>query len=123
LVVAWGSTLAAKRAGLDLIHAGSAEMRGLDPAAAGLAERGLDKAVAGLREMAGETLAIEGRAIWCTRTVDGLVGALDEGDYDLVVVATHGLGPVRRALVGSVAMGLAQSAPCPVLVVPDARRS
>ena len=42
--------------------------------------------------------------------------------HQLLVVATHGKGTVARALIGSVALGLLHAAPCPVLVVPHARR-
>ena len=37
---------------------------------------------------------------------------------ELVVIATHGRGGLRRALLGSVASRVAASAPCPVLMVP-----
>ena len=37
---------------------------------------------------------------------------------DLMVVGSHGHGPVRRFLLGSVADRLVRSARCPVLVVP-----
>jgi nucleotide-binding universal stress UspA family protein len=36
---------------------------------------------------------------------------------DLVVIGSHGRGGVDRALLGSVAEGLARRAPCPVLIV------
>ena len=42
---------------------------------------------------------------------------------DLVVVASHGFGPIRRTILGSVSGALIRSAPCPVLVVGEARRS
>jgi nucleotide-binding universal stress UspA family protein len=41
----------------------------------------------------------------------------------LLVVGTHGLGPVADPLVGSVSSRLAADAPCPVLVVPTATQS
>jgi nucleotide-binding universal stress UspA family protein len=41
----------------------------------------------------------------------------------LLVVGTHGLGPVTDPLVGSVSSRLAADAPCPVLVVPTAIQS
>lgn len=37
---------------------------------------------------------------------------------DLLVMATHGHRPVKRALVGATAMSLVRRAPCPVLLVP-----
>jgi nucleotide-binding universal stress UspA family protein len=39
----------------------------------------------------------------------------------LIVVGTHGWGLARRAFHGSVSLGLAEDAPCPVLVVPQSR--
>lgn len=41
----------------------------------------------------------------------------------VLVVGTHGLGPVADPLVGSVSSRLAADAPCPVLVVPTAIQS
>ena len=41
-----------------------------------------------------------------------------EGDFDLIVCATHGRTGIKRALLGSVAEGIVRHAPCPVLVVP-----
>jgi nucleotide-binding universal stress UspA family protein len=40
-----------------------------------------------------------------------------ERDAQLIVVGSHGWGPARRFLSGSVSTGLVHSAPCPVLVV------
>lgn len=49
--------------------------------------------------------------------VEKLVDHAREAKADLMVLTTHGLGPVRRAWLGSVADGLLRSAPCPVLAV------
>lgn len=46
-----------------------------------------------------------------------------DGQALLLVVGTHGLGPVTDPLVGSVSSRLAADAPCPVLVVPTAIQS
>ena len=40
-----------------------------------------------------------------------------EGDYDLLVLATHGWSGFRRLLVGSLTETLVRHAPCPVLAV------
>jgi nucleotide-binding universal stress UspA family protein len=37
---------------------------------------------------------------------------------DLLVTGSHGYGPVRRALLGSVSTQLMRSCPCPLYVVP-----
>lgn len=52
-----------------------------------------------------------------------LAVAATEQQALLLVVGTHGLGPVADPLVGSVSSRLAADAPCPVLVVPTATRS
>jgi len=40
-----------------------------------------------------------------------------EGNFDLVIVATHGYTGLKHALLGSVAEKIVRHAPCPVLVV------
>ncbi|MCC6749963.1 MAG: universal stress protein [Deltaproteobacteria bacterium] len=39
------------------------------------------------------------------------------GDFDLIVMGTHGRGGVRHALLGSVTEKVVRKAPCPVLTV------
>jgi nucleotide-binding universal stress UspA family protein len=46
----------------------------------------------------------------------------DEDGYDLIVVGTHGRGPLSRLLVGSVAERILRHASCPVVTVSDGRR-
>ena len=41
---------------------------------------------------------------------------------DLVVVGTHGRGPVRSALLGSVSQSVIKHAECPVVVMPPVQR-
>jgi nucleotide-binding universal stress UspA family protein len=41
----------------------------------------------------------------------------EEGDVDLVIMATHGRGGVARLMMGSVADKLVRAAPCPVLTL------
>jgi nucleotide-binding universal stress UspA family protein len=58
---------------------------------------------------------------WGDRPAGEIVGVADKTAADLVVMATHGYGPLRRFLVGSVAVGVTRSAPCPVLLIPPSR--
>ena len=51
-----------------------------------------------------------------------IADAAEHVDADLIVVATHGSGGLKTALMGSVARGLCHAAKTPVLVIPPARR-
>lgn len=46
-----------------------------------------------------------------------IIGYAREQGVDLIVMGTHGRGPVRRAFLGSVADRVLREAPCPVLIV------
>lgn len=46
-----------------------------------------------------------------------IVEAAAEGDHDLIVMGTHGRVGRLRMLAGSVAVGVMNNAPCPVLTV------
>jgi universal stress protein A len=48
---------------------------------------------------------------------NAIVDYAKEADVDIIVVGTHGRGPVAHLFVGSVAERLVRIAPCPVLVV------
>jgi len=47
----------------------------------------------------------------------------DEANIDLLVVGTHGRGPLGRLVMGSVAEALVRTAPCPVLTVRHPRHA
>jgi nucleotide-binding universal stress UspA family protein len=57
---------------------------------------------------------------WGDRPADEIVEMAVEERADLLVMGTHGRGAVKRALIGSVASGVARRATCPVLLVPPA---
>jgi nucleotide-binding universal stress UspA family protein len=50
--------------------------------------------------------------------VDVLMRVLRDEHADLLVMGTRGAGPLRSALVGSVAQQMIAISPCPVVVVP-----
>ena len=52
-----------------------------------------------------------------------ILAAIRRHMSDLVILGSHGTGRVARALGGSVTTSILHSAPCPVLVVPDAKVS
>lgn len=105
------------RARLDLLHAADRSYLALDPALEGWTERELEREVDWL---AGGPNGIQAQARLCSghHPVDAILQAAEAEGYQLLIAGTHGHGRVRRALIGSVAMGLAQRAPCPVLIVP-----
>jgi nucleotide-binding universal stress UspA family protein len=67
-----------------------------------------------------EELSVREEVRWADTAVDEIVRLLGNPPADLVVVGTHGRGPVKRFLVGSVASGVSRRSPCPVLLVPPA---
>jgi nucleotide-binding universal stress UspA family protein len=68
-------------------------------------------------------LAVREELVWGETPGCGIVEYARERHADLIVMATHGRGALRRALVGSVASSVARDAGCPVLLVPPARWS
>lgn len=60
---------------------------------------------------------------WGETANEEIVAYLTEAPADLVVMGTHGRGMLKRFLIGSVASGIARSAPCSVLLVPAASGS
>ena len=51
-----------------------------------------------------------------------LLAEIDRAHPALVVVGSHGKGPIRRALLGSVSEALCRRSSAPVLVIPSRRR-
>ena len=52
-----------------------------------------------------------------------LAEVAEELEADLLIVASHGFGPLRRTVLGSVSSALIRAAPCPVLVVGEKRNA
>lgn len=117
----WLDHLAGEEAGFDLLHVAYRSYLDLDPSLDGFLRGKLDKEAARLARDT-DAHAVGVRLCVGNHLVDALVEAASEAEYGLLIAATHGLGPVRRTIIGSVAMGLAQSAPCPVLIVPPKAR-
>jgi len=86
----------------DLAHFSEDDARKVATAAAARAE-----------EAGVETRTVVLRGI----TVQEICAAADKFDPRFLVIGSHGLGAVRRALFGSVSTGVLHQARCPVLVV------
>jgi nucleotide-binding universal stress UspA family protein len=52
------------------------------------------------------------------RAAHEIVAVARERSAQLIVVGSHGFGPIEGLLLGSVSAGVLRHAPCPVLVVP-----
>ena len=57
-----------------------------------------------------DTMLLEGRV------VDQIVKTAKEGSFDVIVIGARGLNRFEEALLGSVSHGVAEKAPCPVIV-------
>ena len=77
------------------------------------------------REQLAQALVTRGREegldvsflVWTGDPGDVIVDAAGAEHADMVLVGSHGRGPVGRLLLGSVSEFVVRSAPCPVLVV------
>lgn len=77
------------------------------------------------RHDAAQELVARGRAVgvavsflvWTGDPGESIVSAAEAENIDLVVVGTHGRGPIGRLLLGSVSDHVVRNAPCPVLVI------
>jgi len=56
------------------------------------------------------------------KAYDEIVKAAKQLKADLIVISTHGYTGLQRTLLGSTAERVVRHAPCPVLVLPRARR-
>jgi nucleotide-binding universal stress UspA family protein len=74
----------------------------------------LDEHVSRIRDMGGEIAEAHALAGHPDTEIVGLAGRLGIG---LVVLGSRGLGPLKRALMGSVSDSVVHHSPCPVMVV------
>ncbi|QJW94978.1 universal stress protein [Frigoriglobus tundricola] len=123
--VPWAVAAAAAGAALHLVHA-----HGFPPVEAGVVcdptldrallaheERYLDQLVARVRAAAPQLVIAARTTDVCLAPADALRAAVREIRPDLVVMATHGRGPLGRFFLGSVSDQMAQRSPVPVLLV------
>ena len=77
------------------------------------------------RETAAQEIVLRGRQagvavsfmIWEGEPGPSIVDAATSEQVDMVIVGSHGRGPMGRLLIGSVSEHVVRNAPCPVLVV------
>lgn len=77
------------------------------------------------RALAGHGAEVDVREelLWGDGAAAEIARYAEQRHAGLIVMATHGHGAVKRALVGSVASAVARTAPCAVLLVPPAQWS
>ena len=103
---------------VDFVHAGDERVLAMDATVEAWSRQRLDEEVGHLKAQVPAGIEVRQRLLWGTHPVDTIESAAVEHDWHLIVVGTHGKGTVTRWVVGSVAIGLCQGAPCPVLVMP-----
>jgi nucleotide-binding universal stress UspA family protein len=107
LVTTWGLD----QSELGPSQAGAAEAEHLEHAAEALQQEAVDAVLAGM-----DPRPEVARVVTQSSPVDALITA--SRTADLIVVGTHGRGPVRTFLFGSVAQALLRHSHCPVVVIP-----
>jgi nucleotide-binding universal stress UspA family protein len=78
------------------------------------AEKALDELIGGKR---GRGAVAIGRRLEMGRAEETILSTLETGDYDLVVMGTHGRSGLSHLLMGSVAERVVRLSPQPVLTV------
>ena len=82
------------------------------------ARKTVDAAVSRLQERGFRANGVVAEGL---EAVDGILRVIEERSPDLLVMGTRRLGPIRSAVLGSVARALAQLSPVPALIVRDLR--
>jgi nucleotide-binding universal stress UspA family protein len=85
---------------------------------AALRDSNLAEMAAAVAALRSEGVPVEGRVLLGSPVATLCGEAMDEGAR-LIVMGTHGPGPVARLFIGSTAERTVLAAPCPVLVVPE----
>ena len=67
-----------------------------------------------------QSLRFREEIIWADDAAAAILAFIEKEKVDMTVMGTHGHGAIKRALIGSVASGVARAAGCPVLLVPPA---
>lgn len=103
---------------VDFVHTGDERVLAMDATVDSWSRQRLEEEVGHLKPAVPAGIEVRQRLVWGTHPVDTIESAAVEHDWHLIIVGTHGKGTVTRWVVGSVAIGLCQGAPCPVLVMP-----
>ena len=88
--------------------------RRMEEAAEKAARNRLEELAQKIEQAGGEVTEIHARVGYPDAEIVGLAGRLSAG---LIILGSRGLGPLKRALMGSVSSSIAAHAHCPVLVV------
>jgi len=76
----------------------------------------LESRLQGMMRQAGAGPKVRAEAVWGDPLKE-ILRAAGEGDYDLIIMATHGRQGLSRFLLGSITEQVIRRAPCPVLAV------
>lgn len=108
-----------KRSDLTVLHVVERSMDSRDEFERTVVRPEIRRIIDGARSRAGDSdVQVREEVRWASTPVDEIGDFIRSEDVDLVVIATHGHGAVKRALVGGVATGVARVASCSVLMVP-----
>lgn len=117
----WADGLGADEAELHIVYVAS-ELTGMDEGSfdRSVSEHALEDACARVAAEAEipARVTVRPEVVWGPTPAETLAEYAEGVEADLLVVGTHARGPVGRALLGSVASGVARRAHCPVLLVP-----